>query len=84
MTDDEARASADLADRIAQRWGERPNEFHVCALGFFGEGGVTRYGLAKTFGGELVEWAEAKTLVTAFTDERRESFSHGTMVRKLT
>lgn len=83
MTEDEARASADLADRVAQSWGERPDEFHIRAVAFVGESEPNRYGLAKTFGGEIVEWAEAKQLVTAFTNERRENFYHASMVRKV-
>ena len=83
MTEDEARASADLADRVAQRWGERPDEFHVRAIRFDGPDEPTLYGLAKTFGGAIVEWRPASRLVTAFTDEKRERFHHADMVRKV-
>lgn len=83
MTEEEAQRSADLADRVAQRWGERPDEFHVVALGFFGEEGRTLYGLAKSFGGPIVEWTPTAELVTAFTGEKRERCSHGDMVRKV-
>lgn len=79
MTEDEAAASADLADRVAQMWGERPDEFHVRSLQFDGDG-PSLYGLAKTFGGEIVEWATAGQLVTAFTHEQRPRFHHADMV----
>jgi hypothetical protein len=78
MTEDEARASADLGDRVAQRWGERPDEFHVRSI--HPELGA---GLAKSFGGAVVEWVPHSELVAAFTGERRECFHHGSMVRKV-